>query len=183
MPHVGTALIDPYKIFEKISLGSGMRVADLGCGRTGHFIFPAARVVGEAGVIYAVDVMKDILESIKSRVRSEGYDNIQTVWADVEATGKIPIPEKSLDVCFFINVLFMLNKKKEALTEAARLLKKNGFLVIVDWAKQLGALGPVVGLEVKPTEIKGFAADLGLSLVEECTGGEYHFCLIFKKEL
>ena len=70
MSHSGTALIDPYKIFEKISLGHGMRVADLGCGRTGHFIFPTARVVGESGVVYAVDIMKDILESIKSRVRT-----------------------------------------------------------------------------------------------------------------
>jgi len=183
MPHTGTALIDPYKIFEKISLGPGMRVADLGCGRTGHFIFPTARVVGESGVVYAVDIMKDILESIKSRVRTEGYDNIQTLWADIESVGKIPVPEKSLDVCFFVNVLFMLGKKKEALTEATRLLKKNGFLVIVDWAKRLGALGPVAGLEVKPEEIKALASDLGLSLVEQCVGGEYHFCLIFKKEL
>lgn len=183
MSHTGTALIDPYNIFEKISLGPGMRVADLGCGRTGHFIFPAARVVGESGVIYAVDIMKDVLESIKSRVRNEGYDNIQTVWADVEAVGKIPIPEKSLDVCFFISMLFMVGKKKETVSEASRLLKKNGFLVIVDWAKPLGGLGPTPESAVKPEEIKILAKDLGFSLVEQCAGGEYHFCLIFKKEL
>ncbi len=160
-----------------------MRVADLGCGRTGHFIFSASRAVGETGVIYAIDVMKDILESIKSRVRSEGYDNIQTVWADIEATGKVPIPEKSLDVCFFVNVLFMLKNKKGAIGEATRLLKKNGFLVIVDWAKQLGTLGPTADMAVKPEEIKVLAEESGLTLIEQCAGGEYHFCLIFKKEL
>ena len=42
--HVGKALIDPYPIFEAIGLAPGERVADLGCGRTGHFVFPASRV-------------------------------------------------------------------------------------------------------------------------------------------
>lgn len=182
MSHVGTALIDPYKIFEKVGLSQGMRVADLGCGRTGHFIFPAARVVGETGVIYAVDIMKDILESIKSRIRSEGYDNIQTVWADLEAYGKIPIPANSLDICFFVNVFFMLKKKTEALQEAHRLLKENGFLVIVDWTKKLGLLGPDPGLAVNPQELAKIAAEFGLSLVEDCSAGEYHFCLIFAKK-
>lgn len=182
MPHVGTALIDPYGIFEKISLGPGMRVADLGCGRTGHFIFPVARIVGETGVVYAVDVIKDILESIKSRARSESYDNIQTVWADIEVVGKIPIPGKSLDVCFFVNVLSKLKKRREAVEEAKRLLKENGLLVIVDWVKPLGTLGPVADLMVKTDDVKNIARIFNLKLVEQCTGGEYHFCLIFKKE-
>ena len=80
MSHSGTALIDPYKIFERISLSAGERVADLGCGRTGHFVFPAVKVVGEKGIVYAVDVVKNILESIKSMARSGGFDNIQTVY-------------------------------------------------------------------------------------------------------
>lgn len=181
MTDVGTALINPYKIFEKISLSPGMRVADLGCGRTGHFIFPAARVVGETGIIYAVDIMKDILESIKSRVRSEGYDNIQTVWANVESEGKIPIPENSLDVCFFVNVLFMIKDRVAALREVHRLLKENGFLVIVDWTKKLGLLGPGPGLAVNQENTVNQASQLGFNLLYRCEGGEYHFCLIFKK--
>src|SRR3989338_2287181 len=106
MSHVGTALVDPYKIFEKISLKEGMRVADLGCGRTGHFVFPAAHVIGDNGIVYAVDVMKDVLENVKSRARFEGFDNVQAIWSDVELPGRAPIPNKSLDACFFINALF-----------------------------------------------------------------------------
>ena len=123
------------------------------------------------------------MESIKSRVRSEGYDNVQTVWADVEAVGNIPIPEKSLDVCFFVNVLSKLKKRKEALEEAMRLLKENGLLVIVDWIKPLGTLGPSADMMVKTNDVKEIAQNLNLKLVEQCTGGEYHFCLILKKEL
>src|SRR3990167_10080103 len=108
MTHAGSALLDPHAVFEKISLASGMRVADLGCGRTGHFVFPASRVVGDTGIVYAVEIVKNILESIQSRVRSEGYHNVQTVWSNIELAGKTPVPAGSLQACFLVNVLFLV---------------------------------------------------------------------------
>ncbi len=181
MSHAGTALIDPYKIFEKISLSEGKRVADLGCGRTGHFVFPAVKIVGEKGIVYAVDVVKNILESIKSMARSEGYDNIQTVWSDIEMAGKTPIPDNSLDAAFYVNVLFQLKNKVGAIKEATRMLKKGGYLVVVDWAKRLGMLGPAEGLMLSPEEATRLAIQENLKLVDKILPGEYHYSLIFEK--
>ncbi len=181
MSHSGLALIDPYKIFSVINLSSGMRVADMGCGRTGHFVFPASRVVGEKGIVYAIDIIKDILENIKSRVRSEGYENVQTIWSDIELPGKTPIPESSLDVCFYVNVMFLLKHRIEALQEAKRLLKTGGFLNIVDWAKKLGPLGPQPNMMASPEQILQIAENLGFELIDKTPAGEYHYSLIFKK--
>lgn len=181
MPHSGTALLDPYRVFDKITLTAGRRVADLGCGRTGHFVFPAARTVGDTGVVYAVDIMKDVLENIKSRVRSEGYDNVQVIWSDIEKIGKLPIPEKSLDACFFVNVMFLLKAKTEALKEAARLLKDDGRLVVVDWLKKIGPLGPDANLMVAPEAMESAAAAVGLKKTERINFDDHHYCLIFKK--
>ncbi len=181
MSHSGTALIDPYKIFERISLSEGQRVADLGCGRTGHFVFPSVKVVGEKGIVYAVDVVKNILESIKSMARSEGFDNIQTVWSDIELPGKTPIPEGSLDACFCVNVLFQLKNKNGALQEALRMLKKGGYLVVVDWAKKLGTLGPSESLMLKSSNVIRLAEEQGLKFVDKILPGDYHYSLIFEK--
>lgn len=181
MSHAGTALIDPYKIFERISLSSGKRVADLGCGRTGHFVFPAVKVVGDKGIVYAVDVVKNILESIKSMARSEGYDNVQTVWSDIEIPGKTPIPDNSLDVCFCVNVLFLLKNKDGAIKEATRMLKPGGYLVVVDWAKRLGLLGPSEERMLNPDELTRLAVADKLKLVDKILPGEYHYSLIFEK--
>jgi ubiquinone/menaquinone biosynthesis C-methylase UbiE len=181
MEHSGTALIDPYKVFEKISLSEGKRVADFGCGRTGHFVFPAGKIVGDKGVVYAVDVVKNILESVKSMARSEGYDNIQTIWSDIELPGKTPIPDSSLDACFCVNVLFQLKNKAGAIKEAARILKEGGYLAVVDWAKKLGALGPNAEFMLNPDQLKRLAEAEGLKFVDEVDAGEYHFCLIFEK--
>ncbi|PIT88298.1 MAG: hypothetical protein COU29_00705 [Candidatus Magasanikbacteria bacterium CG10_big_fil_rev_8_21_14_0_10_36_32] len=181
MTHSGIALIDPNKIFEEIHLADGMRVADFGCGRTGHFIFLASRAVGERGAVYAMDIIKDILENIKSRSRSEGYRNIQTIWTDLEKIGAAPIPEETLDAGFFVNVMFMLQNKEQALKEAIRLLKKDAWLVVVDWSKKIGPLGPELSQMVKDEEIVSLAETVGLKLVDKPIIGDYHFCLIFKK--
>ena len=181
MQTAGRALIDPYKIFDKIGLSAGMRVADMGCGRTGHFVFPAARVIGNQGIVYAVDILKDVLQSLGSWVRSEGLENVQTIWSDIERLKKTPIPEKSLDVCFFMNVISHLKDKNGAIAEAARLIKNEGQVVIVDWSKSLGTLGPKDEANADPQQIVQLAQDNGLRLVENLPISDYHYCLLFKK--
>ena len=102
MIHSGTALVDPKMILDKIKLTHGMRVADFGCGRTGHLVFPSAQIVGEDGVVYAVDIVKNILQSISSMAKDQGYENIKTIWSDIEKYEKTPIPDNSLDAIFFV---------------------------------------------------------------------------------
>ena len=181
MSHAGTALIDPYKVFEKVGLTHGMRVADFGCGRTGHFVFPSAKIVGENGIVYAIDVVQNILESIKSLAKSEGYDNVQVIWSDVECVGKTPIPENSLNACFFVNLLSQVKDRWSTIKEAVRLLKSGSFLAIIDWSKKLGPLGPSKERLVSPDSIVEFSEENKLILQENTALSDYHFLLIFKK--
>ena len=182
MSTAGTNLINPADIFERIKLGPGMRVADLGCGRTGHFVFPASTIVEDIGIVYAVDILKETLESIKSRIRSEGRDNIQVVWSDIEVFDKTPIPETSLDVCFFVNVLSQLKNRQSAMRESARFLKSGGLLVIIDWQNRIGSLGPSVDKMLSKIGLQDDVANLGMDLVDNFAAGDYHFCLVFRKK-
>ncbi len=181
MQHAGRALIDPFSIFSKVGLAKGMRVADMGCGRTGHFVFPAARTVGDTGVVYAVDILKDVLENINSWVKSQALNNVQVVWSDIEIANKTPIPPKSLDMCFFMNVLFGIKNKQATLNEATRLLKTGGQVVVVEWSKKLGTLGPSDANLVDPKQLTEMAIQSGLKLEQKILVSDYHYCLIFKK--
>lgn len=182
MTHSGAALIDPNKILEKVKLDVGARVADFGCGRTGHVIFSLAPLIGEKGVIYAVDILKDVLESIKSQAKAAGLANIHTVWSDLEKPGAAAVPEASLDAGFFINVMFMIKNRESALCEAARLLKDDGYLIVVDWQKNIGPLGPKTEQMVDLQELVNAAKKAGFEPVDKAVVGEYHFCQIFKKK-
>ena len=65
MRHSGNELINPFKVLERAGLQSGWSVADLGCGALGHFVFPAAQLVGGNGKVYAVDIQKTALKAIE----------------------------------------------------------------------------------------------------------------------
>lgn len=181
MLSTGIALIDPQSILTRIGLVRGMRLADFGCGRTGHFVFPAARMVEDVGLVYAVDILQSVLENIKSRVRSESYDNIQLVWSDIEAVGKTPIPVDSLDVCLIVNVLNQLKDRVAGLREAWRLLKPGGLLVVIDWSKRIGNLGPTEQRMVSPAEVMALGGPIGFSRLDNFAAGDYHFCVVLKK--
>jgi ubiquinone/menaquinone biosynthesis C-methylase UbiE len=181
MSTAGTALLNPHLVLEPLTLQPGMRVADLGCGRTGHFIFPISRLVQDTGIVYAVDIVKSTLETIASRCRSEGYNNIQTVWSDIERVGSAPIPNESINVCFLVNVLSMVKNKLAVLEEATRLLTENGLLTIIDWQQNLGTLGPTAAALILPETIKALSKQQGLQLHQQIELNPYHYCYIFKK--
>lgn len=177
----GKALIDSHLILSRIGLVRGMRVADFGCGRTGHFIFPAAKIVEDVGLVYAVDILKEVLDNVRSRVRSGGFDNVHLVWSDIELVGKTAIPEASLDICFLVNVMHMLKRKDRALLEAGRLLKTGGRLVVIDWARKLGTLGPDGGNMTSLSSVLDMASANGFVAIDNFSAGDYHYCVVLKK--
>ena len=172
--HSGNQLIDPYLIFEKVHLSPGMHVADLGCGKTGQIIFPAAKMLGERSLLYAVDIVKDVLEIINKRAKIENFVNVHTIWSDVERIGKTAIPQNSLDVVFLVNTLHQSENRHAILEEAKRLMKKKARLAIVDWIEDSLSFAPKKERLVNFTDIKSWAKMHGMAIQEEFLMGKYH---------
>ncbi len=178
----GNVLIDPELIIKKSGISEKMKVADLGCGALGHFVFPTAKVVGKKGKVYAVDILKTILENLQKRAKQEGLDNIiEIVWTDLEVFGATKIESGSLDVAMLINTLYQSHKRVEILRESIRMLKKDGKLLVVEWENIATPLGPPAEERVKPESLISAAPKLGLKLEEEFEAGQYHYGLIFTK--
>lgn len=173
----GGELLNPKKILAHAQIREGMRVADLGCGSGGHFIFPLSQMVGKSGKAYAVDILKSALAAVENRAKTEGETNIETVWSDLEIFGAAKIDPESLDVVTFIN-----NEPNEAmLKEGMRLLKSGGMLLIVDWQITEVPFGPPSKDRKAPEMYKKTVPLLGLTLKEEFKAGQYHYGLVFQK--
>ena len=170
-------------ILAKAGVNEGMKVADLGCGAIGYFVLPAAKMVGQRGIVYGVDIQKSALDGVKSKARMEGVNNIELVWSDLEVYGATKIPASSLDVALIITTLHQAKKRGEMMQEAMRLLKIGGILEIVDWKKISTPFGPDISLRLDQEEVKKLAQSLGFKLVEEFEAGQYHFGLKFKREV
>jgi len=174
-------LLDVNFILEKARIKERMRVADLGCGTSGHFVFPAAKIVGIHGLVYAVDILKPLLESVARRARQENIKNVATVWSDLEVYRATKIETESIDVALMINVLSYSQKRAEMLREAIRLLKKGGRILVVEWEETSLPFGPPPEKRVKVEQLKKVAEKLGLKIEEEFDAGEYHYGVLFKK--
>ncbi len=177
----GNELLNPKQLLERVGVGFGQRVADLGCGSMAYFTMQAGRQVGDRGQVYAVDIQREVLSSVDSRARLAGLGNVRTVWSDIEKVGATAIPPATIDVALLANTLFQLSDHASALAEAARLLKPGGKLLVADW-KSIGApFGPPTERRVSPGRVRELATAAGFTLAEEFEAGPYHFGQTYTK--
>ena len=177
----GNILIDINLILEKTGTRDKSILADLGCGASGHFIFPAASIVGKRGKIYAVDILKTVLETINKRIKQENLDNVETIWSDIEVFGATKIESGSIDTALLMNTLYQSNKRAEIIRESTRMVKKGGKLVIIEWKNITSPLGPPAEKRVKKDLLQIAGKKLGLHFEEEFEAGHYHYGLVFSK--
>jgi len=183
MPEVikGSALLDINLILNKAQISEKMKIADFGCGASGHFVFPSADLVGKEGRVYAVDILKTSLASIDKKAKVMNLDNTETVWSDLEIFNATKIENNSLDVGLLINTLYQSHKRAEIMREAIRMVKKAGKIVVVEWKSIALPFGPPVEERVKKDLLETAAKKLGLHLEEEFEAGKYHYGLVFTK--
>lgn len=174
-----TGFIQPERILAQIGLLPGMQAADLGCG-SGYFSIPAARVVGSKGRVFSIDVQRSVLEQVRKQAQLLNINNLETVWSDLEITGATRISPQSLDMVFLVNTLFQIKDKMAALSEARRLARPGGILLIVDWLPGDTAIGPLVDKRVNLAEIKQMASAAGFAEYKTIDAGTHHFGLVFQ---
>lgn len=177
----GSELMNAISALEEIGIREGMRVADLGCGATGHFVFPTARMVGPHGVVYAVDIQKNVLDGLRGRMDSSKVSNIELIWGDIERLRGVGVEGGSLDVAFAVNNLFLARDRVGLAREALRLLKSGGLFVVIDWKPTRSPFGPPPESRVAPREAQQMFEQVGFRFVRTLVPGAYHYGLIFEK--
>jgi len=176
-----TVLFDIENILRKITVEEGQKVAELGCGNFGFFVWPLARLVGRRGQVYAVDILKSTLDEIRRQALRENFPQVKIVWSNLEIFKATAVETSSLDSALLVNVLYQSDKRIEILREAIRLLKRGGKLLIVEWGTADSPLGPTLDKRVKLDSLKVAAPKIGLDVKEEFSAGPYHYGLILTK--
>jgi ubiquinone/menaquinone biosynthesis C-methylase UbiE len=128
----------PDKVVDSLQINPGDQVADLGSGG-GYFTFRLADAVGEAGIVYAVDVDQGLLDYVKETAGEKGYANIQTVLAVKDNTG---LAADSVDLVFLCNTYHHLEDRAQYFSRLKPALKAGGRVAIIEftsgWLKSIG---------------------------------------------
>ena len=116
------------KKLKKAGVSKGQTMLDLGCG-PGRFTLLAARIVGTAGKVYALDIHPLHQAIVRVRAKMERLENISTILADSSDTGLL---DRTIDVVFINDAFHEFADKKGTLREVSRILKPSGILAIYE---------------------------------------------------
>ena len=170
----------PTDILERFGLHSGQTVADLGAG-SGFYTFAAAKLVGSGGKVYAVEIQHEVLARLANHARHEHLANISFLHVDAEQLAGTKIAAGTVDVVLVCNILFQVTEKSVFVTEAKRILKTGGRVLVVDWAGSFGGTGPQPEFVVNQAAGRQLFLDAGFIEVGSIPAGDHHWSLVFRK--
>ena len=109
-------------------LMEGMVIVDYACG-PGYYAIEYAKVVGNCGKVYAVDIQPIAVKSIQQKSAKLGIHNIEAILA----TGYVcPLKNEVADIVTALDVFFMIDDPTAFLNELSRISKPNGILILDD---------------------------------------------------
>jgi ubiquinone/menaquinone biosynthesis C-methylase UbiE len=172
------------KIVESLQIKPGSTIADVGSG-PGNYSFRFSELVGDKGKVYAVDMVKDHLNYVKSTSEKFGIKNIQTVETNGDTIG---VPKDSLDyayMCSLYHNIYGMTKEENRTSFVKSIyngLKPGATLFVVDNAlvvdkKALPYHGPYIAKEL----IIGQLQFYGFKFEKDYAFTPQRYVLVFKK--
>lgn len=176
-----TSLLSFESLLDRAEIKSNHSVIDIGCGRSLSFLFLLHKLVNMEGKVFGVDILPDVVESVLSDLKHHSLNNISILLNDAETYKGISIPDKSVDRVFLINTLSQASSSEAMLTEAIRILKTKGKIMIVDWNENPSPIGPLHSQRLLTNHIKDIFEILNLSKIDEFEAGKYHYGFLITK--
>jgi len=156
-------------------------VADFGCG-AGFFTMQVAKRISADGKIYALDIQEPPLATLRQKAHASGFHNIQTMRVNLEAKLGSKLKDESVDRVIIANILFQAPDKKAIVSEAHRILKKSGKILIVEWEPSpQKLLGPRREVRITPDTLKELLASEHFAIAREFGLGDFHYGIIATK--
>ena len=151
-----------HRILEALRITEGMDVADIGSG-TGLFTGLLAGAVGNGGLVYAVDIMREFLESVRDRTRDAGHTNVRFIRCHENS---VDLLADSIDLAFICDVYHHFEYPMSSLASLHHALRPGGEVVIIDFKRIPGVtrawvMGHVrAGREVVTSEVTAAGFEL-----------------------
>lgn len=175
----------PYTVADRVGIGPGSVVADVGAGE-GYFALRLAARVGSEGKVYAVDIDEKALGKVRDGAQARGLPQVVPVLGETEDP---KLPAAALDVALIADAYHEFRAHDAMLRALAAALKAGGRLAILETTDTLGrARSEYQERHRLPAEmlieeaarhglrLRSFEADFALP-----PGGGSHYLVVFEK--
>jgi ubiquinone/menaquinone biosynthesis C-methylase UbiE len=116
-----------------LRLRRGETVADIGAG-SGYFSWRMARLVGETGIVYAVDIQQEMLDLLMQQMAKQRVEKIVKPILGTVTDPKLP--PASCDTMLLVDVYHEFDHPFEMISAMVEALKPNGRIVFVEFRKE-----------------------------------------------
>lgn len=161
--------LNPEKVVDEWDVRPGEKIADFGAG-SGFFSVALAKKVGNSGKVYAFDIRTEALEATKSKAKLYKLLNIDPIRTNLEKERGSGLKNDTIDKVIITNILFQTENKKNIIEEAHRILRPEGFAIVIEWKEK-----------VEKNEVKRLFELTGFSFKKDFGAGSHHYGMIFKK--
>jgi ubiquinone/menaquinone biosynthesis C-methylase UbiE len=151
--------VDPNLLIAELPLRTDMTVADIGSG-PGYFTVPLAKYL-YGGKVYAVDVQQGMLDMIGKQAESLRVENIELM---LSKETKIPLDDASVDIALLSNVLHEASSPTRLLRDVLRIVKKGGWIAIMEWKKEEMKSGPPLKERISLQDVEKLIEKLELPI-------------------
>ena len=117
-------------LLDALNLRKGEVVADVGAG-SGYFTWRMARLVGDTGVVYAVDIQQEMLDLLMNNMAKRRVE--KTVKPILGTVSDPKLPPDSCDTMLLVDVYHEFDHPYEMVANMVKALKLDGRIVFVEF--------------------------------------------------
>jgi ubiquinone/menaquinone biosynthesis C-methylase UbiE len=115
---------NPYRLLDAAGLKNGQKVVEVGCG-PGFFTIPAAKIVGDKGHLYAIDIHPRAVDRVKKKIEKNALKNISAICTNAS---HMDLPGGSIDLAFILGLRYVAGGLEKVISELHRILRPGGIL-------------------------------------------------------
>lgn len=174
------------EMVKALGIKPGDKVADIGTG-TGYFAFTFADLVGDKGQVFAIDIVKEYLDYVKTVLDKNKTKNVTIVKPVNEHTVGVFDEKDRVDIAWSCNLFhyIYINYSESAIEEFMEsvrgVLKKDGILYIADNDVTPDGILPFMGPYMDRNLIIGMFESYGFKFIKDYQFIPQRYILKFQK--
>jgi len=122
----------PDLLLKELKIKQGDVVADIGAG-SGYYTRRLAKLVGERGIVYAVDIQQEMLDLITNKMAELKINNVKPILGTITDP---KLPAASVDMALMVDVYHEFDFPYEMVEAICKGLKPGGRLVFVEFRRE-----------------------------------------------